>query len=198
MKYFFTADWHLGDDEIIDIEFRPFKKKEEMEELLIKDINSKCKEEDMLYVIGDILSYRPMIDVVIDIKDIERVIRRIKTKVVLIVGNNERRLIEDRYDNSIEKFRAECKKRGIETVREEDYISFGDKIFYINHFPSKAKDNYINLFGHVHKITGWNKRKGLNMSVDLNHFRVYSEEDILKLLDQKKRFWDDDKDVLAE
>lgn len=196
MKYFFTSDWHFGCDDIIKRENRPFKNIEENEEYVINDINSRCGKEDKLYVVGDMITYNDNIK--IDIKDIESVIKRINTKIVLIMGNNEQRLMRDRYNNDIRQFREECKKIGIETVREDDYISFGDRIFYINHYPRNQKEIYVNLFGHTHRVTGLYKEKGLNVGTDLNHFRVYSEEDILYLLSEKEKYWEVSIDVLVK
>ena len=75
-------------------------------------------------------------------------------------------------------------------------MEFDDKKFYLNHFPRKHKNDCINLFGHTHRTTGLWKPYGLNVGCDINHFYLFSQNDIHLLLKRKAEWWDIDPDAL--
>ncbi len=54
----------------------------------------------------------------------------------------------------------------------------------------------MNLFGHTHRTTGLWKLYGLNVGCDLNHFYLFSEDEIFRLLELKSKWWDSDVDNL--
>jgi calcineurin-like phosphoesterase family protein len=53
MNTFFTSDLHLGHKNIIELENRPFKDLEDMNNKLVNNWNSKIKNDDLVYYIGD-------------------------------------------------------------------------------------------------------------------------------------------------
>ena len=53
MRYFFTADWHLGHKNVIEYAKRPFKSLEEMHEALVKRYNDTVSGADVVYFLGD-------------------------------------------------------------------------------------------------------------------------------------------------
>ena len=53
----------------------------------------------------------------------------------------------------------------------------------------------LNLFGHIHRSGGLYKSFGFNVGCDLNHFRLYSEDDIMNLIQMRDRFWINDINV---
>ena len=55
----------------------------------------------------------------------------------------------------------------------------------------------MNLFGHTHRGTGLWKSFGLNVGIDMNYFRPFSETEILRLLKQKREWMDNDPNVLC-
>lgn len=190
---FFTADLHLGDDDIIEREARPFKNIKEFEEAFIKNVNDVATEDDTLYVLGDYISYcnshRP------PIKEVFETAKRIKPSVILIVGNDEERVINEVYEGDIEKFRKDLEQFGIKEVYREADIELGGMSIHLVHKPTDHKDGIINLFGHNHRATGLYKPFGINVGVDLNYFRPFSEKEIIRLLEMKRDWWDKDADV---
>ena len=51
---YFIADMHLGHDNIIRLCGRPFKYVEDMDAAIINNWNSRVKDEDTVYILGDI------------------------------------------------------------------------------------------------------------------------------------------------
>lgn len=50
----FIADTHFGDGRILKYENRPFQDVNEMNQCIVDNWNSLVKEEDLIYLIGDI------------------------------------------------------------------------------------------------------------------------------------------------
>lgn len=192
--YFFSADLHLGNDEILVREARPFASIEAFEEAFIQNVNQVASEEDTLYIVGDWFNYNSAYK--LPPSDSISIIPRIRPRIVLIMGNGEERIARDLF-GGFEGFRDYCLKAGFADVMPDCFLSFGDRQFYLNHYPSRYKNGYINLFGHTHRATGLWKPYGLNVGVDLNCYRPFSETDILDLVDTKENWWDIDKDCLC-
>lgn len=192
---FFTSDTHFCSPNIVKRENRPFKNIKRCDKFTIKTWNKQAKKEDIIYHLGDFVNCN---DQDIDSwKTAVTYIKKIKAKVILIIGNNEQKVIEKFFDNDFLKFRDFFIARGFADVKNDDYLSFLNQNFYLNHYPKNHKDNYINLFGHTHRATGLWKPFGFNLGVDLNHFKLFSETDIKKLIYLKNNYWDTSDDNLA-
>ena len=191
--YYFTSDLHFGDETTMKVENRPFKSVKQMNRILIKNLNKVLTKNDILYVIGDFLDCDD--ETKTSWSDVSDLPKKIKAPVILIMGNNEERIVKYFFNNDFEAFRKYCIENGFKDVKQDDYIKMNGKDFYLVHKPTQYKKNYINLFGHVHREGGIWKPFGLNVATDLNHFRPYSQDDIFTLLDKKATFWDNDKDL---
>ena len=53
MTVWFTSDLHLGHENIIEHQGRPFRDAEHMAQALIANINSVVLQRDTLYILGD-------------------------------------------------------------------------------------------------------------------------------------------------
>ena len=95
---FFTADTHFGHASILKLCKRPFKTIEEMNETMIKNWNDRVKDTDTVYIVGDMF-YR--------CTDAEDILKRLKGKKRLIVGNHDSSWINgvnlDKYFLSVDK-----------------------------------------------------------------------------------------------
>ncbi|MBE5746052.1 MAG: hypothetical protein E7359_02060 [Clostridiales bacterium] len=180
---FFTSDCHFNDYEVIKREFRPFKTTKECDKYILKTWNKQAKKGDTIYVIGDFISYGSRH------RDLYKKgilnIKKIKANVVLLLGNNEERLIKAEFDNCFENFKKYCLNLGFKDVKKDEFLEFNDKKFYLTHEPQNHKDNYINLFGHIHKLGGLFKPFGINIACDMNFLQLYSLDCIFELLSIK-------------
>ncbi|MCR5846651.1 MAG: hypothetical protein K6G75_00810 [Lachnospiraceae bacterium] len=193
--FFFTADLHFGDNEIIERESRPFGDVREFTDAFVKNVNDVASEDDILYILGDWINYnKTNRHTHEEIKETLEICKRLTPKVILIDGNNEQRAIEEIYGGDFEKFRSLAKECGFaDFVREAD-VAFEGKRYHLIHHPKDYEKGVLNLFGHTHRGTGLWKPFGFNMCVDLNYFRPFSQEDIYKLL-KMKEWWDNDPDT---
>lgn len=203
MSRFFTSDIHFNDESVLLRENRPFTSIKEFDKYMINVINCTAGKDDVIYHIGDFFSYHDG-----NRNTWQRAIHyaeRINAKVVMIVGNNEEKLINnfsneadligDYQGNNFEKFRSLALQCGFAEVMCDCHLEMRGKNFYLTHRPINHKDGFINLFGHTHLATGLWKPYGLNVGCDLNHFRLFSEDDIFALLKRKEEFWDVDEDL---
>jgi calcineurin-like phosphoesterase family protein len=190
---FFSSDIHFDDMDTIVNDNRPFKSTKSFDKYLIRTWNKQVKKDDVIYVIGDFVdcdgegydSWK---------KSLHNV-KKIKASVILIMGNNEERVVKYFFDNDFEKFRKYCIDVGFINVFKELDISFKGKDLHLTHKLINCDEDKLNLFGHSHRSIGIYTPFGFNIGCDLNHFRLYSEDDIEKLLVMKEKYWVKDKNL---
>lgn len=181
--YYFTSDSHFSlvdKKDTIERDFRPFKSVKEMNKKIIKTWNKQAGKNDIIYHLGDFANFNKFDDKTF--KTTLGFVKKIKAKVVLILGNNEEYIIHYAYNDDYGAFEKLLYDLGFwKVVRTGMYLEFGGEKFYLNHYPSKHKDGVINLFGHIHSSC-LVKRYGFNVGVDNNYFRLFSEDQILQLV----------------
>lgn len=192
MKYF-TSDVHFNDLDTLINDNRPFKSTKQFDKYVIRRWNKQADRNDTIYVVGDFIdcnneSHESWKKSILYVK-------KIKASVILIMGNNEDRVVKYFFCGEFNKFREYCISVGFKDVYKNLSISFNDKEFYLTHKAINYKKGVINLFGHSHRSMGIYKPFGFNIGCDLNHFRLYSEDDIEFLLKQKAKYWDIDKNL---
>ena len=191
--YFFTSDAHFNNWETLKNDNRPFSCPKKFDRFVLKTWNRQTRKGDTIFVIGDFLDC--------DDKTCTRwkkavsYPKKLKADVVLILGNNEKRIIKFFFENDFEKFRAFCKENGFKEVYENLDLEFIGHNFFLTHKPLDYKQGVFNLFGHMHRGGGIYKPFGFNIGCDLNHFRLYSETDIQHLIQMKALYWDNDKHI---
>ncbi len=107
--YYFTSDAHFDDKKTLEYEFRPFRNPRQFDRYVIKTWNKQAKKGDIIFVVGDFVdcdglgfdSWRKSLGYV----------KKIKADVVLIMGNNEDRVVKFYFDNDFNKFRDYCLER---------------------------------------------------------------------------------------
>lgn len=83
MKTLFTGDLHLGHENVIKFDNRPFETVEEMDAELIRRWNNKVGKGDLVYVLGDII-WKARND------DAPSLIKSLNGQIILIKGNHDR------------------------------------------------------------------------------------------------------------
>ena len=180
--YYFISDTHFGHSNIIRYCKRPFLKKEdldskgnwvsqyiatqrtkEMDETIIKNWNSRIKDEDIVFFLGDFCLSKSS-EAPDSRKDaFDYYSSQLKGDVIFFKGNHD--------GNN------KCK-----SIIESMVINHGGKRIYLTHNPKFAKDDFEwNFCGHVHEKYQFQKlgKKSIicNLSVDVwNYYPVNINE----------------------
>lgn len=176
---YFIADTHFNHENIIKYCNRPFRDKEEMNEVLIEKWNKVITDEDTVYHLGDLILGEKV--------EWNKILSRLKGKKYLIRGN---------HDNAT---KSEYEKYGI-TVLINAPIELEEYKLILSHVPipdKMIKDGYINVHGHIHnkKLNDVNEKIGqpeypcelysedkhICVSVDVIDFKPISINEILKI-----------------
>lgn len=189
---FFTSDIHFGDKPTLWTDLRPFKNEKQFDKFIIKKWNKLAKKGDVVYVVGDMIdcdgagfdSWKRTIHYV----------KKIKADIVLIIGNNEQRVIDNYFNGNFEAFRTLCLELGFKEVCQDMTIEVAGEKFFLTHKPSDCKKDMLNLFGHLHSSGGIYRPFGFNVGCDGHYFLPFSEEEIKILLRNKEKFWDKDEE----
>lgn len=185
---FFTADSHFSysDNSVIIRDFRPFDSLEEMNKKIIEIWNSQVTSDDIIYHLGDFVNYNWG-----DSDYVPRLnfVKKINAKVVLILGNNEKRIMENDFAGNFKEFRKYLISCGFHDVFENELeMKIGKNNFRLVHCPADAdKKRIYNLFAHIHKCA-FVKKYGFNVGVDNHYFKLFSEDEILELYTRLKFF----------
>ena len=173
---FFTADTHFGHKNILKLCNRPFEMIEEMNETLIENWNHRVSGMDTVYIVGDMF-FR--------CSDAEAILRRLKGKKRLIVGNHD-----SSWMNKVDLNRYFV---NVDRLRE---ISDGKHALTLCHYPlltwNHAKKSYM-IHGHIHADTSadyfpliCNRSNVLNAGVDINGFMPVSFDELFQNNEQFK------------
>lgn len=80
---FFTSDFHIGHENVIRFDNRPFKNVHEMSEKIIENWNSVVDTDDVVFYLGD-LSHR------CHPKEVKWFVNQLNGKIYFIMGNHDR------------------------------------------------------------------------------------------------------------
>lgn len=135
-KKFYIADLHIGHENAIKFDNRPFRNVEEMNDKLISNWNSVVGKNDTVYVIGDFIWYRE--------QDWPMILEQLKGNIVLINGNHDPSKFSSKTKNYFQDI------KDYKTVLDED------KHVIMCHYPipfykNDMYDDHVMLYGHVHR-----------------------------------------------
>ena len=162
MATYFTADLHLGHANIIKHCDRPFSTVEEMDEHLITAWNSRVRQHDRVYIIGDFMFRNK--------ESPTSYLARLKGKKHLLLGNHD-----VKWTKKIDMLHH------FETVERFIEMSDGQSRVTLCHYPlmswnHMAKGSYM-IHGHIHNNrdahyfeTLKNMPNLLNAGVDINNY----------------------------
>ena len=167
---YFTADQHFGHANIVKMCNRPFENIEAMNETLIRTWNERVRGDDTIYIVGD-LFFR--------CKDPESILKQLKGKKRLIVGNHDSswmgKVQLDQYFSSIDNYLE---------------ISDGEHALTLCHYPLMTWKHPLKSYmihGHIHANTHMDywpllrcRDNVLNAGVDVNDFRPVTFDELLE------------------
>ena len=135
MKYY-TADTHFGHNNVIGFDDRPFANTQEMDRFMIDAWNSRVKDDDEVYIVGDFM-YRSE-------HSVEYYAKRLNGRKYLILGNHDKLTPEDeRCFVGIEKMMHVC-----------DYYEGRAQQICLCHFPiaewNGYKRGHYHIYAHIH------------------------------------------------
>ena len=193
MSNWYTADSHFGSDSVtvLQRDNRLFKDNAEYTAEQVRIWNEQASSDDTIYVIGDFCNYNSTEK---DYISGLAVSKQINAHIILITGNSEDRVIRDVFGGDYEKFREYCLTDPhfkFEDVIRNTYVTINGEKFFLTHKPTDHDKECQTLFGHTHRYGGLWKPFGFNVGVDLNHYRLFGDDDIMFMLGKKKIYWDD-------
>ena len=166
---YFTSDQHFGHFNIIRLSRRPFKTVEEMEETMVDRWNAKVRDDDTVYVLGD-LFFRAA--------TVEPILTRLKGHKHLMLGN---------HDGSwMDRVKLADYFESVQTLKE---VTVDGRLVTMCHYPllsyPQARRGYM-IYGHIHNNTGddyWplimRRPRMLNAGVDVNNFKPVAFDELL-------------------
>lgn len=179
---FFTADMHFGHRAIINMQNRPFESVEEMDRILLQNYNSVVRQNDTVYILGDICHH-------MKIEDADNLIRKLNGKKYLIVGNHDKK-----YD-----------PRLFEDIKDFMKISVEGRNFALMHYPMlswpKKSSGGYQLHGHIHARMEYNEKnraegiRRYDVGVDANNFFPVSVKQIIDFFGEQVNIDDHKFDV---
>lgn len=195
MSYYFTSDLHFGNDVYMRRENRPFSNNRQFEEIFVKNVNDATNADDTLFVIGNWIDCSDSPLTKDEMTKRFSIVQRLHPHVCLILGKEEAVAINsDIWNGDKIAFIEYLTGLGFTSVSGTRELMFGGDLIYLTSHPSKHIDGKINLFGSTGRATGLWKPFGLNMSIDLNYYRPFSDNEIRRLLTLKNDIWDKDAD----
>lgn len=167
---YYTSDLHLMDERILALCKRPFKTVDEMNEYIISSINDRVSKDDTLYILGDVAPYD---------KNVVDLLRQIKGKLVLIIGNHDRG-----------QLKHGTFRRCFSEIHESLMLKDGEYDLFLSHFPYAEWDGFYkgryHFYGHVHnKLDGGAALMALlpqavNVGMDINEFMPKTAEEFIR------------------
>lgn len=159
---FYTADLHMGHQNILKLSNRPFATIEEMHRVLVENWNAVVQENDEVYIVGDVIfrsNDHP-----------EQYLKQMKGIKHLIVGNHDR-----------QNLKKETFTNWFASIQEYLCIEDEGRKVVLFHYPILEWDGYFrgsyHIYGHIHNSDGnyanqimGQVKNAFNAGVDVNDF----------------------------
>ena len=196
IKEYFTADWHLGHENVIKFSSRPFKNADEMAEKFIKRFNACVGVGDICYFLGDFSMARA--------EKSKEYLSRLNGRKILLLGNHDRgasAMYKMGFDAVL--YRADliianervtlthCPLQGVYRERTED-LSGGNWYGESRQLKFSCEDfGQFHLHGHIHSPNGGRSvresGRQLDVGVDANNYMPVSRSTIESWIVKTKR-----------
>ena len=144
-EYYYIADLHLfhenlihpRDESIMEGNMKArkqFSSVDEMHELIRSKWNAKVKNNDSVFILGDLGLYHA--------DEIARFMNSLNGHKHLIIGNHDRRNLENKQLRAV-----------FDTIYSYGIVSDGDEKVVLFHYPIEQWDGYYRGFYHLHGHT---------------------------------------------
>ena len=178
MNRFFTADWHLYHQNIIEYTNRPWKDTNQMHQQLIYNNNQLVSPEDELWFLGDVCLMSPEF-----VGKVRKVVEKFNGVKHIVLGNHD----EWKAQHYI--------AAGFNTAHTAMWLEHDGKKFYMMHDPAtytviQNEPNSFLLCGHIHNLFKHllPDKRVINVGVDVWEYSPVSIDQIVKLIaDQERR-----------
>jgi calcineurin-like phosphoesterase family protein len=189
---FFTSDFHLSDQLLIDRGIRSFKSAELMNEIILKNCNQRCKCDDMIIHCGDFYCYKGSRGSSGGTENPMEFMKRFDAMLVNVRGNHD-------GSNKVKSF---CDS--MRTTLGKKYLAVS-----VGHYPSTnplARGTFhrgdIRIHGHIHYqpcedgtlskppkyfIDFENKVLNINVNCELWNYTPVSEDELIVFVDRIMR-----------
>lgn len=184
MRYF-TSDLHFWHTNVIEFCSRPWPDVESMNAGLIENWNKTVTEDDEVYMLGDMFFSGTQRSAII--------LKQLRGKKYWIMGNHDW--------GKIKKHRAV--EFGIEWMCDKFCVRIGREDVKLSHFPYAGSGDHTEmerytehryeddggwlLCGHVHQM--WKQKKRMiNVGVDVWDYKPVAEAEILKLIESEQAY----------
>jgi calcineurin-like phosphoesterase family protein len=176
MSAYFTSDPHYWHENVIKYCNRPFDSVEEMNEVMISNHNKVVRNNDDIYMLGDICFANT--EKTIDI------LSRLNGRKYLIYGNHDRLLRADAFDKYF------VWRKDLAEVKMEK------KRFVLMHYAMrtwhKQHRGAIQLYGHSHNnLADAENLLSLDVGVDAHDFSPISFHQVMEVIDRKIKHMED-------
>lgn len=167
--FYYIGDTHFNHKNILKLCSRPFETVEEMDAALIENWNRRVKGNDTVYLLGDVFRC----------DDPEPILRRLKGKKHLIVGNHDR--------GWMQKVHLSDYFESVNTLLE---TTDGHRGLTLCHYPLltwKHEQKSYMIHGHIHNNTDMDfwpllcaRDRVFNAGVDINGFQPVTFEELVE------------------
>ena len=182
----FTADLHLFHTNILHMNHRPFETCDEMYEYIVNEWNSKVKDEDYVFILGDVLWGS-------NSTHLQNFAKKVKGKICIVLGNHDKEKTRDGNTGSnfdwfyahdrADYIKIKSKKLGIE---QNVFLSHYPALSW----PGKGRGS-IHLHGHVHGAMDEFNEQSTDLRVDVgldskfSYMKLVSFEDVYSYMVHK-------------
>lgn len=168
MATYFTADTHFFHKNIIPYCNRPFADVQEMNNVLVENWNSKIKQNDIVYHLGDFYFGSE--------KQLIEIRKKLNGNICICLGNHDK--IRERN------------KPLFGFVKDIHYLKLHGEHFCLCHYAfrtwRKSGHGSINLFGHSHGALPPIGRS-LDVGVDCHNYFPISFDEVMALIPSKDK-----------
>lgn len=177
-KRFFTADFHLQMQKILQFENRPFKNIKE-HDIMLLDECKKTSYDDIIIHVGDLYSF-----------GFDRGVECGKDKPIDVIKDIPATFINIRGNHDLSnKVKSTCDSMQLHLGRKYPNVICGHYPSYDEHAASYIRKGWILLCGHVHHqwkhcLDLTNSILNINVGVDVNKYKLMSEDDVIKYIDR--------------